>query len=238
MCFNLFFNHFNFYGIIRLLPYYLIEGVKSFYRLIYAIETEIYDIKLTNKNEVIEQIRKRCKKIDNIQELFNESFKFKLTRYNNKYISQKSEEGGELNNKMNDFYLPTFKGGNLLTDYEIIHLWKILPFEYKIKNASLIYQASKDGYNLPNIISLEDKYNKNTNILFLIETEKGDKFGFISSNLIIHTDNKYQRPNSSLLFTIRPQFNIYSPIVIVMKYYMLQQKILFLGMGQMAHLFN
>ena len=213
MCFNLFFNHFNFYGIIRLLPYYLIEGVKSFYRLIYAIETEIYDIKLTNKNEVIEQIRKRCKKIDNIQELFNESFKFKLTRYNNKYVSQKSEEGGELNNKRNDFYLPTFKGGNLLTDYEIIHLWKILPFEYKIKNASLIYQASKDGYNLPNIISLEDKYNKNTNILFLIETEKGDKFGFISSNLIIHTDNKYQRPNSSLLFTIRPQFNIYSPIV-------------------------
>ena len=49
--------------------------------------------------------------------------------------------------------------------------------------------------------------------MFLIETEKGDKFGFISSNLIIHTDNKYQRPNSSLLFTIRPQFNIYSPIV-------------------------
>ena len=44
-------------------------------------------IKLTNKNQVIEQIRKRCKKIDTIQEIFNEFFKFKLTRYNNKYIS-------------------------------------------------------------------------------------------------------------------------------------------------------
>ena len=42
-------------------------------------------------------------------------------------------------NVRNYFYLTFFKGGNLLTDYEIIHLWKILPFEYKIKNASIIY---------------------------------------------------------------------------------------------------
>ena len=59
---------------------------------------------------------------------------------------------------------------------------------------------------------MEEKYDKNTNILFLIETEAGEKFGFISSNLVIHTDNKYQRPNSSLLFSIRPEFKIYYPI--------------------------
>ena len=34
--------------------------------------------------------------------------------------------------------------------------------EYKIKNASIIYQATKDGYNLPNILEIENKYNKNT----------------------------------------------------------------------------
>lgn len=214
MCFNLFLNHLNFYGIIRLLPFYLIEGVKSFYRLIYAFENEICEknIVLNDKTEVIEEIRKVCKKIDNIPELFNLSYKFKLTRYNNKYMIQRMESSDMLNNERNDFYLPIFKGGNLLTDYEIIHLWEILPFEYKIKNASLIYQASKDGYNLPNIIEMEEKYNKNTNILLLIETEKGDKFGFISSNLITHTDFKYQRPSTSLLFSIRPRFEIYSPI--------------------------
>ena len=59
---------------------------------------------------------------------------------------------------------------------------------------------------------MEEKYNKNTIILFLIETEKGDKFGFISSNLIIHTDNKYQRPSASFLFTIKPKFELYTPI--------------------------
>ena len=211
MCFNFFLNHFNFYGVIRLLPFYLIEGVKSFYRIIYAIETQIYNIELTTKNEVIQKIRDKCKKLD-IQELFNISFKFNLTRYNNKYISQKEEESDLLINKRNDFYLPDFKGGNILTDYEIIHLWQLLPFEYKIKNASIIYQASKDGYNLPNIINMEEKYDKNLNVLFLIETKNGEKFGFISSNLIIHTDNKYYRPTSSVLFTIKPEFQIYTPI--------------------------
>ena len=212
MCFNFFINYLNFYGIIRFLPFYLIEGVKSFYRLIYALETEFYNIEFDDRNEVIPKIREKCKKIDNIQELFNNSYKFKLTRYNNKYVSQKTIEINPLKNTRNDFYLPTFKGGDLLTDYEIIQLWRVLPFEYKIKNASLIYQASKDGYNLPNILTMEEKYNKNTNILFLIETEKEDKFGFISSNLIMHTDNKYQRPSASLLFTIGKEPKIYSPI--------------------------
>ena len=139
MCFNFFLDYLNFYGIIRLLPYYLTEGVKSFYRLIYAIENEIYDMKFTHKVEVIPKIREKCKKIVDIQELFNISFKFKLTRYNNNYIYQKADNTDILINARNDFYLPFFKGGNLLTDYEIIHLWKILPFEYKIKNCSIIY---------------------------------------------------------------------------------------------------
>ena len=212
MCFNLFLNHLNFYGIIRLLPFYLIEGIKSFYRIIYAIETKICDINLPSKSEVIQKIRDRCKKITDIEELLNISYKFKLTRFNNKYINQKEQETDLLINKRNDFYLPYFKGGNILTDKEIIQLWKILPFEYKIKNASIIYQASKDGYNLANIINMEEKYNKNTNILFLIETKNEEKFGFISSNLIIHTNNQYQTPISTLLFTIKPEKNIYTPI--------------------------
>ena len=139
MCFNFFLDYLNFYGIIRLLPYYLTEGVKSFYRLIYAIENEIYDMKFTHKVEVIPKIREKCQKIVDIQELFNISFKFKLTRYNNNYIKQKADNTDISSNVRNDFYLPFFKGGNLLTDYEIIHLWKILPFEYKIKKASIIY---------------------------------------------------------------------------------------------------
>ena len=202
------FNYLNFYGIIRLLPLYLREGYKSIFRIICSIENEILekekDFKKTDN--IILKIREKSKKYD-VDKIFQNSFIYKFK------INKIEENQEEITNENNEFYLPIYKGGDLLTDYEIIHLWELFPTEYKIKNASIIYQASKDGYNLPNITQLEEKYNKNTFILFLIGTSDGDKFGFVNSNLIIHTNNEYQRPNSTLLFTIKPEFKIYSPEV-------------------------
>ena len=63
------------------MPIYLIEGVEFFYRLIYALENEIYQIDFENNNEVIEVLREKCKKIINIQELFNIALKLKLSFY-------------------------------------------------------------------------------------------------------------------------------------------------------------
>ena len=199
------FNYLNFYGIIRLLPLYLREGYKSIFRIICSIENEILekekDFKKTDN--IILKIREKSKKYD-VDKIFQNSFIYKFK------INKIEENQEEITNENNEFYLPIYKGGDLLTDYEIIHLWELFPTEYKIKNASIIYQASKDGYNLPNITQLEEKYNKNTFILFLIGTSDGDKFGFVNSNLIIHTNNESQRPNSTLLFTIKPEFKIYS----------------------------
>ena len=202
------FNYLNFYGIMRLLPLFLYDGFKGIYRLICSIENEILekinDFKKTDN--IILKIREKSKKFD-IDEIFQNSY-----TYNFKIIKNSENKEG-ISNENIEFYLPIYKGGDLLTDYEIIHLWELFPTEYKIKNASIIYQASKNGYYLPNIIELEEKYNKNTFVLFLIGTSEGDKFGFVNSNLIMHTDNEYQRPNSTLLFTIRPEFKIYSPKV-------------------------
>jgi len=205
--YNIFFNHFNFYGLIRFLPIFLKDGIKSIYKLICSIENEFLEkgmgTSFKNRNEIIPKIRDITKKM-NIEEIFNNA--------NNYIFKMNKTEDNEQNtlNENNEFYLPVINGGNLLTDYEIIHLWEMLPNEYKIKNATLIYQAAKNGYNLPNILELEQKYDKITNILFLIETTEGDKFGFINSNLIVHTDNEYQRPTFTMLLTIRPQFKIYS----------------------------
>ena len=203
---DFFFNYLNFYGLVRIIPLFLRDGFKCLYRLICSIENEIIDkeIKFEKKEEVINKIREATKKFD-IDELIDDSCNYKFK------INNKENNHDDIINENTEFYLPNYKGGNLLTDYEIIHLWEILPSEYKIKNASLIYQATKDGYNLPNILDLEAKYDKNTFILFLIQTIDGDKFGFINSNLITYTDDTYQRPNSTYLFTIRPEFKIYTP---------------------------
>ena len=205
---DFFINYFNFYGMIRLLPLYFLQGFKSFYRLICSIENEIIEeeIKFSNKEELINKIREKTKKFE-VDDIFKNSltYKFKINKI------KKDKEGSSY--ESNEFYLPYFKGGNILTDYEIIHLWELLPTEYKIRNASIIYQATKDGYNLPNILELEHKYSKNTFILLLIQTTEGDKFGFVNSNLLVYKDNHYQRPNSTYLFTIKPELKIYSPNV-------------------------
>ena len=85
MIWQFYLNYLNFYGIIRLFPFFIIEGVKSFYRLIYAIETELYNMEFADKNEVIPKIREKCKKIENIQELFNDAIKTVAIPYIKKY---------------------------------------------------------------------------------------------------------------------------------------------------------
>ena len=224
ICFHFFFGIFNFYGLIRLLPFFLKEGTKSIYRLIYAIETlnaskllstlRTITLKKFNKNSekinLLSTVQEFCKKNENIDLIFEESYKVKINRNNNSYISQREVKNECFIKIRNDYYLPKVTGGDILEDKEIIHLWEILPTDYKIKNISLIYQASKDGYNLSNIIGLEEKYDKKLHTMLLIETDDQDKFGFIISSLLTHTDNKYFRPSASYLFTVKPNYNIYT----------------------------
>ena len=214
LCFGFFYKHFNFYGMIRLLPFFLLEGIKSIYRLIYAIEKVLKEEleTVTQRDKVIKKVRDLCNSLENISDLFEISYTFKLTRNNNKYDFQEPPKDKPFINKRNQFYLPKITGeGKILTDWEMIHLWELLPFEFTILDMKLIFQGEKDGYNLKNIINLEEIYSKNSNILFLIETYEDEKFGFAMNHLTMHTDNKYLRPGTSLLISIKPKLKVYNP---------------------------
>ena len=214
LCFGFFYKHFNFYGMIRLLPFFLLEGVKSIYRLIYAIEKVLKEEleTVSQRDKVIKKTRDLCNSLENISDLFEISYTFKLTRNNNKYDFQEPPKDKPFINKRNQFYLPKVTGeGKILTDWEMIHLWELLPFEFTILDMKLIFQGEKDGYNLKNIINLEEIYSKNSNILFLIETYEDEKFGFAMNHLTMHTDNKYLRPGTSLLISIKPKLKVYNP---------------------------
>ncbi len=65
------------------------------------------------------------------------------------------------------------------------------------------------GYDLKKILGLDEIYPKESNILFLIETMKNEKFGFAMDHLIMHTNNKYLRPGIAVLFTIKPLIEIF-----------------------------
>ena len=199
---------------LRLLPFFLLEGVKSFYRLIYAIEKLLREEikKLEDKKDIIPKIRELLNSLENINDLFEISYTFHLTRNNNKYDFQSPPQDKPYINKRNQYYLPKVTGeGNLLTDKEIIHLWEMLPYEFTILDMKLIYRGDKDGYDLKKILGLDEIYPNQSNILFLIETMNEEKFGFAMDHLIMHTDNKYLRPGIAVLFTIKPLMELFKP---------------------------
>lgn len=150
--------------------------------------------------------------LENISDLFEISYTFNLTRNNNKYDFQTPPEDKPFINKRNQYYLPKVIGeGKIPTDWEIVHLLEVLPFEFTILDMKWIFKGEKNGYNLKNILQLEETYSKESNILFLIETNDDEKFGFSMNHLIMHNDNKFYRPTTSILISIKPKLKVYTP---------------------------
>jgi uncharacterized protein YabN with tetrapyrrole methylase and pyrophosphatase domain len=75
---------------IRLLPFFLLEGIKSLYRLTYATEKLLKEEikKSDDKKEIIHKVRSLLNSLENINDLFEISYTFSLTRNNNKYDFQ------------------------------------------------------------------------------------------------------------------------------------------------------
>ena len=213
MCFGFYFNYINFYGLLRLIPFFFIDGIKSIYRLTYAIEKIGKEsiIEITNPEKVIPSIRQICFELNDINFLFELSYNFNLTRNNNKYDFQMTPQNDLFKGRRNNYYLPKIDiESKIINDYDLIHLWENLPLEFRMKDLKLIFDTSKDGYNLSTIVNLNDKYQSDNSIILILKTQENEIFGFLISNMIKYTNNKFIRPIQSVLFTIKPEKKIYS----------------------------
>ena len=214
ICFGFFYKYFNFYGMIRLLPFFMLEGVKSFYRLIYAIEKITKDslININNPDKIIQQVRELCMSLEDINDLFEIGYSFNLNRYNNKYENQ-VDVNIKQNKKNNIYYLPTINSDSLiLSQKQIIHLWEFIPLDFKLCDISIIYTFNRNNpvCKLEDVINaLQNKYKSNINILFLIKTVDNEIFGFLIDENIKNTEDKFIKPNKSFLVGIEPDFKIY-----------------------------
>ena len=212
MCFGFFYKYFNFFGMIRLLPFYLHDGIKSIYRLIYAIEKctkdELKLIKVPDK--IIGKCRELCNSLDNIKDLFEISYEFNITRNNNKYSEQS-------NIKENDKHIITYKGqlilpefkekSEILNEYQIIHLWENMPKCFKANNVS-VTQFQPNKLKISDII---DKFNKEEKkYIFLIKTTTNEIFGFAINGNFKDTNGKYINIKQGILISIEPIIKIYN----------------------------
>ena len=212
MCFGFFYKYFNFFGMIRLLPFYLHDGIKSIYRLIYAIEKCTKDVLKLIKvpDKIIGKCRELCNSLDNIKDLFEISYEFNITRNNNKYSEQS-------NIKENDKHIITYKGqlilpefkekSEILNEYQIIHLWENMPKSFKANNVSVTqFQPNKSK-----ISDIIDKFNKEEKkYIFLIKTTTNEIFGFAINGNFKDTNGKYINIKQGILISIEPIIKIYN----------------------------
>lgn len=225
MIFAFFINYLSIEGLMRLLPFYLREGVKALYRITYAVLKEInpHLCKISNKHTVIEEAKKACKGITDYKKLFASAFEYYLTRNNNKFVLQEFKDDVEDNDlKKSNFYLPLItrfpKCHSILNNQMILSLWSEIPSELKVKDLHMIFSTDVDGFSIKTIFEAGGKLlDKNLNspsdytTLFVIETQNNEIFGGLMSRLIVPTEKNFNRPYNILLLSFLPQLKIYQP---------------------------
>lgn len=211
MVFGFFMDYLSFSGVLRLLPFFLLEGVKSLYRMCYAIvkTLRLEILKIKNPDDVIKTVRGKAKEIVDLNKLFNLAYSYKLTRNNNKYEFQKVTDQVSFSQKINSFYLPAFPKSSIINSFETLRIWEKFPQLTRAKDAKLIFDPSNDGYSLKNIYNLTTIYEQSCPILFLLETYENEAFGGYVSNLFKHSGDKFIKPLESYLISIRPTVEVY-----------------------------
>ncbi len=225
MIFNFFIGYLPFEAIFRVLSFYLREGVKSLYRIFFAIIKEINPtlVAIKDKTSAVESIKKACTEIKDFNKLFSFAFEYNLTRNNNQYIFQEFKEDDEKTMKKSNFYLPNFIPFNkctpILTDSRLLEIWDHFPYELRIKDCHMIFSTETDGFNLTTLYEAGNKLkakNLNSendyNVIFLIQTVNEDIFGGIISRLIVPSSNKYDKPSITQIISFNPTLKVYNPI--------------------------
>jgi hypothetical protein len=214
MVYGFFMDYLNFSGVMRLLPFFLLEGVKPLYRMSYAVlKTLRLDIlKIKNPDDVIKIVREKSKEITDLNKLYNLAYSYKINKSNNKYDSQSATKT-KINTKRNSYYLPKNIESSILSNQEFLKMWSQLPILLRPNDLKKIFDANIDGYSLRNIYNLKENHEMKQGIFFFIETTNNEVFGGFLSNFLTLTGGKFMRPTESFLISIRPNQKLYPLIV-------------------------
>ena len=169
-----FLDYVNFLGITKFISFFLLEGVKGIYRLVYAIiflcsltqEAQVYTRKDsrsgfldTLKNKIESKIAKRPKEevlkifkeksnaIEKFYNLIDIATQWKLTHLNNNYMYQYIPQSVKDNfPKLNNLlYIPSFvPESRIIKRKEIPKLWELIPSDIKYCNGILLFDKEKN----------------------------------------------------------------------------------------------
>ena len=188
------------------------------YRLCYGIISMIIYSSPGKKTqeEFIKTYKTFSNRIENLFYLFDISYKWNLTHNNNHFndiqITKHEKTNMPIFNKY--YYIPKFlPESKILKEDELPKIWSYLPLSIKIADAKLLLdKKNSPEADLNCLIDIWEKFEKNSIILFIIETDKDEVFvGIMTRTIFLNEDGKYDVPKYSFLISIRPNLQVYSP---------------------------
>ena len=213
-----FLDYINFPGIIKLLPIFLYEGEKIIYRLCYGIiSMTIYNSKeKKTQEEFLKTYKEYTNKIDNYFYLFDISFKWNLTHFTNHFVDiliPKYEKDKKIYFDKY-YYIPKLTpDSKILTQEELAKIWCYLPLNIKLVDGKILLNKKiSPESDLNSLIDICEKFDNNSTILFIIETEKNEIFGgLMTHNIYLNKNGHYDIPKNSFLISVKPNLKVYSP---------------------------
>ena len=223
-----FLDYVSFAGIMRILPFFLLEGVKGIYRIIYAIvfncnqsleeDQKAGKIKILKdqkkREELMKIFKEKSNKITDFVNLFDFATKWNLTHTNNNYILQVVPPA--IKNNVADIdkmvHIPSFEPeSSILSPEQITKLWEFLPQKLKLCDCILLFKKGEySNDDLNTIYQSFDDLDEKTILFVLIQTDKDEIFGFIMQQSIKLSDNvEYKNLPLSYLFSISPELKFY-----------------------------
>ena len=223
-----FLDYVSFAGIMRILPFFLLEGVKGIYRIIYAIvfncnqsleeDQKAGKIKILKdqkkREELMKIFKEKSNKITDFVNLFDFATKWNLTHTNNNYILQVVPPA--IKNNVADIdkmvHIPSFEPeSSILSPEQITKLWEFLPQKLKLCDCILLFKKGEySNDDLNTIYQSFDDLDEKTILFILIQTDKDEIFGFIMQQSIKISDNvEYKNLPLSYLFSISPELKFY-----------------------------
>lgn len=210
-----FIDYINFIGIIKFLPFFLLEGVKGIYRYCYGLvalcpfkmledekkkENELTSLnsllsggKITAFNQPEEVVLKSFKQVTNKLEnwfyFLDNSNEWGLTHRNNNFDTLKiPREMKENTPKIDAYkYIPYFQpNSNILTKLLVPKLWDKLPSDVKFHDGILLFdKISSPNGDLTAVYNICEKLPEDSLILFLVQTTNDEIFGGIMKQNIL-----------------------------------------------------
>lgn len=227
---NFFLDYINFIGITRILPLFLLEGIKGIYRFIYALLYTFYvnieddkkngkNIALTDKtqDELFAFIKEKTKKIIDFTQLMNFAHKWGLNHSNNKFQYQNippsiTKNASDINNLVHiPYFMPD---SSILGKKQILKLWQLLPIKFRVCNCTLLFkkeEKDKTENDLNNIYESFEELDDNINIFLVLQTDNEEIFGFImQKNIKLEKNVEYKQVPLSYLFSVSPELKLYT----------------------------